>query len=140
MINRTVVIPLLFGVVFLAGCASTGTTQTAALDDFLERNQLELGEPVRNVSSFQVRGFQTLDDRQIVLTAGSKRHYLVTTMGICVGLRSAFNIGFDNRTSGISRADSIVIRGIRGKPQRCPIQEIEQLNEIEADGPADAGT
>lgn len=125
---------MILGLVFMTGCATTNTTTPEdRLQAFLDGDQLEVGESVQSISVFRIRGFNAIDDRQIVLSAGSNKHYLMKMFGNCLGIKSAFGIGFAGNSQTFSRGDSIVYRGTRARPEECPVQEIFELNEQEAE-------
>lgn len=121
----------------LAGCASSPgdrAQRERARADYLYQTLtgmgLVRGESVDRVPSFRISGWDDIDDRTLVLTAGVRDRYLVELMATCPGLSTRTGIGLSSSTGSLTVSDSILVLGIGGSPQRCPIRAIWELEEI----------
>ncbi len=116
---------------WLCGACSTASP---GLDEtgFVKRT-LELPGNGADCVFGSVRDFSVLDDEALLLyTSARNRAYYVEVTGICSGLRSAFQIGFedrDGRLCGVGM-DAIVIPG-GSFTERCPISRIHKLEDGE---------
>lgn len=119
----------LFLVIGLASCEATGngSRNEAAINRALDRLEVQRGNVVNSVSNFRINGWQAVNDRNLIVTAGLHDHYLVTLSIPCQDLTYAFNIGIDSRTTALSRGDYIVVNSLHRQLERCPILEITQL-------------
>jgi hypothetical protein len=126
---------ILLSALLLAGCAATGDGSASPsperrLDLRLEDLGLIRNGAVSRVPEFRIRGWQTVGDRALVLTAGRHEHYLVTFVTPCLGLETAFSIGLDGSIGGLRSSDAILVEGLHGRPERCRIFEIEALADL----------
>lgn len=80
-----------------------------------------------------VRDFSVLDDEALLLyTSARNRAYYVEVTGACPGLRSAFQLGFEDRDGRLCGfgLDAIVLSG-GAFSERCPISRIHKLEDGE---------
>lgn len=118
------------------GCAGTGggAEREAARADRIYRALTDMGlvrgEPVRRVANFRIDGWNDIDDRTLVLTAGVRDRYLVELMAPCQGLASSFGIGLASDTGSLMATDAILVRGLGRNPERCAIRAIWALEEL----------
>lgn len=80
-----------------------------------------------------VRDFSVLDDEALLLyTTARNRAYYVEVTGICLGLRSAFQLGFEDRDGRLCGygMDAIIIAD-GAFSERCPISRIHKLEDGE---------
>lgn len=107
-------LPLL-GFALLTGCNSVGTqgkkphTQRvyglAALKD-----DPRLGEEVNKICfTHMIHGFNSLDERTVILNRGVKEDYVVETYGSCVDLDYAWEIALASQSSCLRKYDSLII-------------------------------
>lgn len=123
---------ILLGALTVTSCATTDSElREDALSAELERLELEIGETTRSVPEFRVDGWRSIDDRNLILTAGRHDHYLVKLRGICPELRHAFSIGLKSQTMSLTRLDSIVVRSLHNTLDTCMIDEIFRLRHTE---------
>ena len=140
MRRGTFVIALIGALLLTAGCASTPEAQDAARKRELQREQrlfnaltsrgLARTEVVSRVPNFRISGWQDIDDRSLILTAGLRDHYLVTLFSACPGLDFAMGIGLSTATGSLGAGDSILVRGSFDDVQRCRIDEIWALEAL----------
>lgn len=118
------------------GCAATdgGARRERARADRLYQTLtgmgLVRGESVSRVPNFRISGWNDLDDRTLVLRAGVRDRYLVELRAPCQGLSSSIGLGLATHTGSLMETDSILVRGIGGTPERCPIRAIWALEDL----------
>lgn len=113
----------------LAGCASSG--EPPEIRQRLLDMGLEAGENNSRIPSYRINGWQSLDDTNLIVTAGVNDRYLVRLSMPCFGLQGAFFIGFTTPAFGLDRFDSVVVRGPGGRRELCPIDDIIRLYPID---------
>lgn len=91
----------------------------------------EQGESVDRVEHYRVNGWNYIDDQHIVIYAGPGSRFLITTLNLCRDLSTAENIGFTTTSSSVTKFDKLVVRGVGGIPQNCPITQINKLTKTE---------
>ncbi|MDA0978507.1 MAG: DUF6491 family protein [Proteobacteria bacterium] len=124
---------LTFIVAFATGCTTPRPVDSANhLTAALERLGVTRGDSVKTIQSFRINGWQAIDERHLVLTAGVHDHYLLTLAQPCRELRMAFGITFDTATPSLSRMDSVVVNAFHGPLERCSILDIIRLDHIES--------
>lgn len=108
--------------------ASPGINETG-----FARKKLELPGNGADCVFGTVRDFSVLDDEAMLLyTTARNRAYYVEVTGVCPGLRSAFQIGFEDRDGRLCGfgADAVIIAG-GAFSDRCPISRIHKLEDGE---------
>ncbi|MBL4821275.1 MAG: hypothetical protein JKY98_09865 [Gammaproteobacteria bacterium] len=120
---------ILLVTVTLITCTSTGVRKSVA-ERLLEKG-LELGESNSRIPRYRVNGWSSLDDRNLIITAGVNDKYLVRFHTDCFGLTSAFYIGFTTPTTGLDRFSRIIVRGPGRRKELCNIEDIVRLHPIE---------
>ncbi|MCB1671367.1 MAG: DUF6491 family protein [Gammaproteobacteria bacterium] len=113
----------------LAGCA--GDYERPDIRERLLGMGLEMGESDVNIPRYRVNGWNSIDDYNLIITAGVNDRYLVELGTPCQGLRSAFYVGFTTPDFGLGRFDNILVRGMDRRPERCPITNITRLYPID---------
>lgn len=123
----------------LAGLAMTLTvsacTTFAPTSDEarVDRPRIELPGRGTDCIFGSVRDFKVLDDEALlVYTAARNRAYYVEVSGVCIGLDSAFQIGFESRDDRICGfgADKIVLPA-GSFTEKCPIGAVHELKDGE---------
>lgn len=112
----------------LSACQSAGGDNR--LDSTLSSMGVVQGEAVRSIPDFMIRGWRSIDNRNLIITAGIHDHYLLTLSSPCINLSFAVSIRIDSTSSSITRFDSIVVNSLHRQLERCRIQEIYALNDI----------
>src|SRR3546814_16011193 len=93
----------------LAACASKPTTsKPLTLDQKLEKSGYELGGEIDKIQSWNVDGWNRIDDQHVAFSAGPSSDYLVTLMAPCRGLVSAQTIGFSVTVGQLTQFDKPV--------------------------------
>ncbi|CAN0312061.1 unnamed protein product, partial [Chrysoparadoxa australica] len=83
------------------------------------------------VRLININGYTTLDDRHLLLSGGSSRHYLVTTQRSCYGLERGMQVGLSfPDTARICNASLEYLVVPEGG--RCRIQSIEAVDDAQA--------
>lgn len=82
------------------------------------------------VSLRGVNGYQVIDDRHLVLTAGADRYYLVTTRTRCSGLRFGAQIG-TSFGDNARLCPPIVEYVIPDDGWRCAIDTVREVDSLE---------
>lgn len=101
----------------------------------LLRMEVRIGEEARSFSNFTVNGFRAINEHSLVVTAGVHDHYLVTLASPCLGLPYAFAVGLQSQTSNVTSFDSIIVRSLHDRPERCRIEHIYHLEDVAAATP-----
>lgn len=113
----------------ISACA-TGASDQSAPEAYADDPRL--GERVDRICfGRSINGFGETTSRTIVLNAGVNEHYLVETFGPCQDLDWAQSVSFDQFSSCLSEADSIIPYDSAFGPrandfpaQRCSIKAI----------------
>lgn len=117
------------GVALLVGGCSTFAPGSD--DARVERPRLELPGRGTDCVFGSVRDFTVLDDHALLLyTAARSRAYYVEVTGVCIGLDTAFQIGFEGRDDRICGfgMDKIVLPG-GSFTEKCPIGAVYELKD-----------
>ena len=121
----------------LSGCATTTASsadreraRADRLYQTLTGMGLVRGAAVDRVQTRRISGWNDLDARTLLLTAGVRDRYLVELMAPCPGLASRTGIGLSSSTGALAAADSILVFGLGGQPHRCVIRTIWALEEL----------
>jgi hypothetical protein len=104
----------------------------AALNAKLLERGYQRGKAVDSIPNYRVDGWNSIDDRHLILISGASRYYLISLMNDCWDLRGAENIGFTTTVSQLTRHDSVKVKSISGAPPptSCPIDSIEELSKV----------
>lgn len=124
----------------LSGCQSTGGTRND-MDDILEQAamleslNMDMGGPARNIPGFMINGWNYVDNENLLVMGGVDEYYLVTFIEPCEELRMAVNIFFEIRGPVINPSDNVIAVPMIGPGQRCPIDQIYEVEprEVEED-------
>lgn len=132
-------IALMGFVLVLAGCqaADRNVSSSANLRDLdvaLDRMEVRLGEEQRSISNFTLNGFSAINESNIVVTSGTRDHYLINLTQPCFGLPYAFGLRFQSRTNNITSFDNVIVNDLTGRPETCQISKIYRLEETGASG------
>ena len=119
MIKFTVSI-IMMSFVFLAGCASTGSTPDSASNDDCFHIR-------------QVNSWDAIDRKHIYLREGVNTHYLLTMFSSCQGVRYAKAIALSNHMGRVCPNDfgRITYRDA-GMQSSCRIVNVERVESKEA--------
>lgn len=115
----------------LAACASRppAADKPLTLEQKLEKAGYELGGEVDSIQSWQVDGWNRIDDQHAVFNSGPSRDYLVTLQTPCRGLASAETIGFTATVDQVTHFDKLVVHDI-GFTDQCQIDSLHKLKRL----------
>lgn len=116
----------------LPACATTADAdrQKKALDAELAERGWRAGEEVRSVNGYSVQGFQSVDDRHVILDAGITRQYLITTSSPCTDLQYHERLRVStNVANELTTLDTVYALDPTGR-QACPIARLQKLERI----------
>ena len=121
----------------LAACQSADRTDVAGnnlrdLDAALDRMEVRLGEEQSTISNFTLSGFRPINESNLIVTSGTRDHYLINLTIPCLGLPYAFGVRFDSRTSNITSFDNVIVNDLSGRLESCQISRIYRLEETGA--------
>lgn len=97
------------------------------------------GDPVRTrgndcILQSSIRDYQTLDDRNLIVSAGSRGDYHLELSRRAIGLRSNWSIGFVSPTGRIcAGSGEILVDDGFGRKEAIRLSSVRQLNEDELD-------
>lgn len=107
----------------LAACASTAQRMQMEREE-LAIYQTHAGEPVEQVRTFRMHGWQAVADHSLLLETRLNEWYLVDVFGPCQGLQFAHVIGVRAAMNMLrARFDHIVVDG-----QPCRIESIRPVD------------
>jgi len=81
------------------------------------------------ISVHSINGFSSLSDRELLVTASVKDHYLLTVDGHCPGLRDAQSVAVIDSVNRICNDGfgRVVFEDRSFGPQSCRVDSIEQV-------------
>ena len=120
----------LFAVIcVLAACGTTDNGQT--IEQQLAERKYTLGGYVDRVEDYRIMGWNSLDNRHVIIQSSPKRSYLVTLRQPCYNLDTAETIAFSTTVGSMTRHDKIAVRsGARGYTEQCWIDSLQELNKV----------
>lgn len=127
---RTPIITSLM-LLLLSACAQTPARETDNMEEVLNEMELVPSRVVDSIRDYRITGWRYVDLHHVILTAQQRENYLLSFSRPCLGLSSAFSIGFTSTAGGLTRFDNIVVRGPGSMVDSCPIKEIIQLKSSE---------
>ena len=117
----------------MVACATTtNNTRLKIYDDYITQNNLE---SISRVTTFKFQGWNSLDDRHLILSSNFKKSYLIVLANYCNDLQHSSSIMVDQSMSSrlSSKFDAIIVPS--QDTQKCVINSIykvtqEQLSEL----------
>ena len=119
---------LALAMALMVACASQ--TDRPDLEQILARMGYEQGENNARIPGYQVNGWSSVDDSNLIITAGVNDKYLVKLFSPCFDLGSAFYVGFTTPTGRLDRFESILVRSPGRGLERCRIDDIVRLYPV----------
>lgn len=113
----------------LVGCTGAADPGTP-IEEQLARRNLQLGGVARDIQNSRIDGWNSLDDRNLIVQAGPNTQYLVTLLTYCQGLRGSETVGFSTTGTRVTAFDTLVVRGAGDIIERCPIDSIHELEPL----------
>lgn len=120
---------VLLSVVLVSACAGQAPRDEVGVNEALTDMDMVRDRTVDSIRDYRIDGWRYVDRYHVVLTAGQNESYLISFMSPCLGLNSAFSIGFTSTTGGVTEFDDIVVEGPGGIAEVCSIQEIVRLRD-----------
>ncbi len=114
--------------IVLTACAISPETPLT-LEQKLEARNYSVGEEVKRIRNYRINGWNYLDSKHVVMTAGVSDHYLVTLRNRCNELSSATNIAFTTTVGSLSVHDKILVKGLTNFIDHCFIQSLNKLEK-----------
>jgi len=99
------------------------------LAEKLAKQHLVQGEVIDSINDYSLDGWNYVDDSHIVINTGPSKRYLITLMSSCHDLSSVDNIAFTTTVNRLTKFDKLMVRGISGMVQHCPITQINVLTK-----------
>lgn len=91
-----------------------------------------IGQPVERIINFQIRSWNDVDHKNVILSVGASRNYLVTLRASCDGLESATTLNFTTTVGSLTDRDKLQVRNASHHLSQCFIKSINELEKIEA--------
>lgn len=113
---------------WLTACAAP--EPAADIDTMLAERGLRRAEPINEIRNYRISGWNSLDDKHLIVRSGPRNDYLITLMTRCQPLDTSETIGFSTTTGDVTRFDELVVSGPGGIVEDCPITAIENLEPI----------
>lgn len=128
-IDRWIRPPFLIAVTVasLAACTTIGSNSTLSLQERLQQEGLQQGEPVKHVP-FGIAGWRYLDARHVLIDNSSGQNYLIETSINCEELAFASQLGYTTTAGTLTPFDRLRARSSTGWPIDCGIQSIYLLH------------
>ena len=127
------------GSLTLAACQTTtggGRLDTDELRELaveMDRLEVGIGAPARNIPEFRIDGWRYVNDKYLVISDGDNAHFLLTFIEPCEETSSALSIGFDKAGTLLNAGDYVVLRSLIRTLGRCRIDEINTLEPREGE-------
>ena len=124
---KVTIVSLFLSSIFIPNAAFANLTQ-ADVDKITFELGYSSATPIKEIENYRIEGFNTINDRSILLNTGPQRHYLITLTGKCFGLVNAEDVGFTTTVSELTRFDSIIAYTGGIGADECPIDNIYKLD------------
>ena len=125
-------IPALFTLMCgLAACSTPDKGQT--IEQQLAERKYTLGGYVDRVEDYRITGWNSVDNRHVIIHSSPTRSYLITLRMPCYNLNTAETIAFSTTVGSMTHHDKIAVRsGARGYTEQCWIDTLQELNKVSA--------
>ncbi|MEJ8567158.1 DUF6491 family protein [Elongatibacter sediminis] len=121
---------ILASVLALAACAST-PPEKLTLKQKLEQRHYTVGESVERIRNYRLNGWNSIDEKHLIIHTGPSDSYLITLRNPCHNLRSAENIAISSTTGSVTRMDKVMVRDRpSGYVEHCMIDSMHELNKL----------
>jgi len=110
------------------GLSACATAPAQPIQDRIAERGYEIGEPVNDIQQFRIDGYNAIDARNLIVSGGPSRQYLVTLTYSCTSMPDVEQLAFTTTTSRLTTLDRVVVPPGPGRiQQNCPIQSIYEL-------------
>ena len=127
-----VLLPAILGLSLVA--CSTGPAEPESLADKLEARNYIFGEPVDRISNHRINGWNYIDRRNVIISAGVSDKYLLVLRRDCFNLQSANTLAFTSSAGSLTNFDRLIVSGPGNSVDRCFIQDIYRVERMEPAG------
>ena len=128
MWTRNHILCLLLPAILMGACA-TGSERPPNFEQRLADDGYVLGEQVERIMQYRLDGWSYLDPEHIVMQTGPSTQYLVSLAYRCRELGSAEDIAFTTTGGQLTRYDTLLVNGVGGVVERCPIRSLRRLEK-----------
>lgn len=115
--------------VLLGACAQQPTTPEKTIAEVMADRGYAIGEPVQEIRNYQINGWNSVDDKHLIVNSGPSKDYLISLKVYCVGLTSTEDVQFTTTAGTLTRLDKVVVNEM-AVPSHCPIDKIETLTRV----------
>ena len=118
----------------LAGCAGVGEPKETGktVEQVLAEKNLRIAEEVDNLVNFNIRGWQYVNEQNVILEDGPSKRYLVELTSPCPELRWAQRIAFTQFGRVVSRNEKILVNDGGGHIRHCLMKAFYRLESTGA--------
>lgn len=113
----------------LSACASNA--ELADIEERMAERGYLIGPGDQHIPRYRISSWNSIDDRYVIVRSGVRDHYLVELYAPCLGLSTAFSIGFATPSTRLDRFGSILVRDTSTSIERCRIENIYLLADID---------
>lgn len=122
---------LLLLVCGLEACGGTPDGELS-LDQQLAKKKYTLGKTVDRVHDYSISGWNSVDDRHVIIHTSPTRSYLVTLRSPCRNLDTAETLAFSTTVGNLTRHDKLLVRSSSmGYTEQCFIDTLQELDKVE---------
>lgn len=113
----------------LGACAQQPAAPQKTIAEVMADRGYAIGEAVQEIRDYQINGWNSVDDRHLILNSGPSRDYLISLKNYCTGLTSTENLRFTTTAGTLTRLDKVVVDEM-AVPSQCLIDKIETLTRV----------
>lgn len=113
----------------LAACSSSA--ELAGIEERMAERGYLIGPADQRIPRYRISSWNSIDDRYLIVRSGVRDHYLVELFTPCLGLDTAFSIGFSTPTTSLDSYGSILVRDNSTSVERCRVENIYLLADID---------
>lgn len=131
--HKKIVIFTALAATLLSACATAPSKPVKTTEQRLADRGWIVGDKVNDVFNFDIDGWASVDNKHVILSSNFRDSYLVTVMGPCNDLDSAFRLAYTTTAGSLTRGDSLLVHQMGGGIERCPITAINKLSKAPKD-------
>ena len=122
---------LLLSLVTLVLAACSSSAELAGIDERMAERGFLIGPGDQRIPRYRISSWNSIDDRYLIVRSGVRDHYLVELFAPCLGLDTAFSIGFSTPTTSLDSYGSVLVRDTSSNVERCRVANIFLLADID---------
>lgn len=101
------------------------------MDQQLEKRKYTLGKTVDRIEDYRISGWNSMDDRHVIIHTSPTRSYLITLSSPCRNLLSAENLAFSTTVGSLTRHDKLLVRSsATAYTEQCYIDMLQELDKV----------